>query len=123
MTSKKKLNPKELLKGKLRKPPAVVSIKQMNRAFDITRHLDSEGAIAEYLSQVLEEGDSDELIRSLGHIARAKGMTVGAKEPRLVHQPSLTSDVPLLEDLLARIAPDALHDEIDFGKPVGKEAL
>lgn len=42
--------------------------------FDITRHLDTEESMAEYLSQVLEDGDSDELIRALGHIAKAKGM-------------------------------------------------
>ncbi|AGG33008.1 hypothetical protein D521_0439 [beta proteobacterium CB] len=32
MTSKKTLNPKELLKGMLRKPRAPVSIKEMNKA-------------------------------------------------------------------------------------------
>ena len=53
------------------------------KAFDITRHLDSEEAIAEYLSQVLEDGDNDELIRSLGHIAKAKGMATVAKESGL----------------------------------------
>jgi len=44
------------------------------KVFDITRHLDSEEAMAEYLSQVLEGGDNDELIRALGHIAKAKGL-------------------------------------------------
>jgi probable addiction module antidote protein len=53
---------------------------QQLKAFDITRHLDSEEAAAEYLSQVLEDGDNGELIRSLGHIAKAKGMAVAAKE-------------------------------------------
>ena len=53
------------------------------RSFDITRHLDSEEAIAQYLSQVLEDGDNDELIRSLGYIAKAKGMAVVAKESGL----------------------------------------
>ena len=38
--------------------------------FDITHYLDSEEAIAEYLTQVLEEGDTDELIRAIGHIAK-----------------------------------------------------
>jgi probable addiction module antidote protein len=47
---------------------------QKLKAFDITRHLDSKEAIAEYLSQVLEDGDSDEIIRALGHIANAKGL-------------------------------------------------
>jgi hypothetical protein len=39
--------------------------------FDMTQYLDSEEAIAEYLTQVLEEGDTDELIRAIGHIAKA----------------------------------------------------
>ena len=42
--------------------------------FDISKYLDSEEAIAEYLSQVLEDGDNDEFIRAIGHIAKAKGM-------------------------------------------------
>ncbi len=44
------------------------------KVFDITRHLDSEEAMAEYLSQVLEGGDNAELIRALGHIAKAKDL-------------------------------------------------
>ena len=47
---------------------------QKLKAFDITHHLDSEEAMAEYLSQVLEDGDNAELIRALGHIANAKGL-------------------------------------------------
>ena len=45
---------------------------QKLKAFKITRYLDSKEAIAEYLSQVLEDGDNEELIRSLGHIAKVK---------------------------------------------------
>lgn len=56
---------------------------QKLKAFDITRHLDSEEAMAEYLSQVLEDGDNDELIRALGHIAKAKGMATVAKDSGL----------------------------------------
>jgi probable addiction module antidote protein len=51
--------------------------------FDIVRLLDSDEAISEYLSQVLEDGDSDELIRALGYIAKAKGMAMIAKESGL----------------------------------------
>ncbi len=40
--------------------------------FDMADHLDSEEAIAEYLSQVLADGDTDELRRALGHVAEAK---------------------------------------------------
>ena len=56
---------------------------QKLKAFDITSHLDSEEAMAEYLSQVLEDGDNDELIRALGHIAKAKGMATVAKDSGL----------------------------------------
>jgi probable addiction module antidote protein len=47
--------------------------------FDITEHLDSDQAIAEYLSIVLEDNDSALLVAALGDIARAKGMTEIAK--------------------------------------------
>ncbi|MDR0209107.1 MAG: putative addiction module antidote protein [Pseudomonas putida] len=43
--------------------------------FDMATLLDSDEAISEYLSQVLVDGDSDEIIRALGHIARARGMS------------------------------------------------
>jgi len=45
--------------------------------------LDSDEAISEYLSQVLDDGDSDELLRALGYIAKAKGMAMIAKESGL----------------------------------------
>ena len=40
--------------------------------FNITDYLDSEEAIADYLSQVLADGDADELRRALGHVAEAR---------------------------------------------------
>jgi len=43
--------------------------------FDITECLDSEAAIQEYFAQVLEDGDSEEIVRALGYIARARGMS------------------------------------------------
>lgn len=51
--------------------------------FDMARYLDSEEAIAEYLTQVLADGDSDELLRAIGHIAKAKGMAQVAKDAGL----------------------------------------
>ncbi|HEO98280.1 MAG TPA: putative addiction module antidote protein [Epsilonproteobacteria bacterium] len=48
--------------------------------FDIVEYLDSEEAIAEYLSQVLEDGDNEEFLRAIGHIAKAKGMAQIAEE-------------------------------------------
>lgn len=43
--------------------------------FDITQYLDNKEMIAEYLSQVLEDGDMDELLEAIGNIAKAKGMS------------------------------------------------
>ncbi len=51
--------------------------------FDIVEYLDSEEAMAEYLSQVLEDGDNEEFLRAIGHIAKAKGMAQIAKDTGL----------------------------------------
>ncbi len=51
--------------------------------FDMVNMLDSDEMISEYLSQVLEDGDNDELLRALGYIAKAKGMAMVAKESGL----------------------------------------
>ena len=51
--------------------------------FDMSEYLDTPEAIAEYISQVLEEGDQDELLRAIGYIAKARGMTQIAKETGL----------------------------------------
>ena len=45
------------------------------QSFDITDFLEDDEAIAEYLNQVLTDGDDGELAAALGHIARAKGMS------------------------------------------------
>jgi probable addiction module antidote protein len=45
--------------------------------------LDSEEVIQKYFAQVMEEGDSDEIIRAPGHVARARGITRIAKESGL----------------------------------------
>lgn len=42
--------------------------------FDISEYLDSKEMIAEYLTQVLQEGNTDELLVAIGNIAKAKGM-------------------------------------------------
>ncbi|NTY92716.1 addiction module antidote protein [Pseudomonas putida] len=51
--------------------------------FDMAALLSSDEAISEYLSQVLSDGDTEEIIRALGHIARARGMTHSATESGL----------------------------------------
>lgn len=47
--------------------------------FDMSHYLDSDEAVAEYLTQVLSDGDDSELAHALGHIAKARGMTQIAK--------------------------------------------
>lgn len=51
--------------------------------FDASKYLDSEEVIAEYLSQVLAENDSNLLLMALNDIARARGMSRMAKETGL----------------------------------------
>ncbi len=43
--------------------------------FDAAEYLDSEEAVAEYLTAILEEGDPALLAAALGDIARARGMS------------------------------------------------
>ena len=43
--------------------------------FDIAEYLDDEVMIEEYLNNALEEGNTEDLITAIGHIAKAKGMT------------------------------------------------
>lgn len=51
--------------------------------FDLADYLDSEEMIAEYLSQVLAEGDTYELLQAIGHVAKARGMSQIAKDTGL----------------------------------------
>jgi probable addiction module antidote protein len=51
--------------------------------FDIAQYLDNKEVIAEYLSQILADGDMDELLEALGNIAKAKGMSQIASEAGL----------------------------------------
>ena len=43
--------------------------------FDIADYLDSKEMIAEYLNTVLEEGNDNEIVTAIGHIAKAIGMS------------------------------------------------
>ena len=51
--------------------------------FDIAQYLDDKEVIAEYLSQILSDGNTDELLEALGNIAKAKGMSQLAKDTGL----------------------------------------
>jgi probable addiction module antidote protein len=54
--------------------------------FDMAEHLDSDQAIAEYLTIVMEENDPGELTHALGTIARARGMTEVARASGLTRE-------------------------------------
>ena len=51
--------------------------------FDAARYLDSDEAIAEYMSVVLESNDPDLLLQALSDVARAKGMAQVARDAGL----------------------------------------
>jgi len=58
--------------------------KVTTRSFDMANYLHDDDAVAEYLRQVLEDGDPAELAAALGAIARARcGMTQLAKDTGL----------------------------------------
>jgi len=44
------------------------------RDFDIAKYLDNNETIAEYLNQILKDGDMDELLSAIKDIAKAKGL-------------------------------------------------
>jgi len=56
--------------------------------FDIAEYLDDDAMIAEYLNTVLEDGDAEDIIAALGHVAKARGMSKIAADTGL-SRPSL----------------------------------
>jgi probable addiction module antidote protein len=65
-------------------------VKKINVAdlpeFDMAEHLDSDQAIAQYLTIVMEENDPGELTHALGVIARARGMSEVARAAGLTRE-------------------------------------
>jgi len=51
--------------------------------FDVSQYLDSKEMMAEYLSEVLADGDTNELLEAIGNIAKEKGMSQIAKDTGL----------------------------------------
>jgi probable addiction module antidote protein len=51
--------------------------------FDVADYLDNEEMIAEYLTAILEDGDSELLIAAIGDVAKARGMSRIATETGL----------------------------------------
>ena len=62
--------------------------------FDIAQYLDSKEMIAEYLTQVMQDGDMNELLEAIGNIAKAKGMTQIAKDTGLGRESLYKSFTP-----------------------------
>jgi len=56
--------------------------------FEIADYLDDSKMVTEYLNAVLEDGDSQDLVAAIGHIAKAIGMTKIAEQTGL-SRPSL----------------------------------
>jgi probable addiction module antidote protein len=57
--------------------------KPTTRPFDVANYLGNDEDVAEYMCQVLEDGDLAELGAALGAIARARGMAQLAKDTGL----------------------------------------
>lgn len=51
--------------------------------FDASAYLDSEEAIAEFLSAALESDDPEVFLSAIGHVAKARGMTEIAQKAGL----------------------------------------
>jgi len=49
----------------------------------VSQYLNSKEMIAEYLSQVLEDGNMDELLEAIKHITKVKGISKIAKDTGL----------------------------------------
>lgn len=74
--------------------------------FDAAEYIDSEQAIAEYLTVVLEENDPALLAAALGDIARARGMSDIARDSGLTREAlykALRSDAQPRFDTISRV--------------------
>ncbi|CAG1001691.1 hypothetical protein BURK2_03071 [Burkholderiales bacterium] len=74
--------------------------------FDFSEHLDSDQAMAEYLTAILEDHDPALLAAALGDIARARGMTEIAKASGLTREAlykALRPDAQPRFDTVARV--------------------
>jgi DNA-binding phage protein len=57
----------------LNRPPEDRQMAASLASFDVTPVLDSDEAIADYLRQMSERGDADEMRRAMGYVATARG--------------------------------------------------
>ena len=61
-------------------------------------------------------------IMEAAHLSLNDAVDVRVEDDRIVIEPIRSSGYQLA-DLLARITPQNIHDEVRFGEPVGKEIL
>ena len=89
------------------------------KTFDMAEYLDSEQAIAEYLSIVMEDGTPALLVAALGAVARARGMTQLARDTGLAREalyrslsadgnPSFASVTKVLRALGVKLVPQPI---------------
>lgn len=74
--------------------------------FDVTQYLGDDEAIAQYLTLVLEDGDTSLLAAALGDIAKARGMTQIAKDAGIGRESlykALRPDAQPRFDTIARV--------------------
>ena len=57
--------------------------KRKSKPFDAAKYLDSDEAVAEYISEALLTGDIDTITRAIGVAAKARGMSDIARETGL----------------------------------------
>jgi probable addiction module antidote protein len=57
-----------------KKRKAKTAVASQLAPFDVSRHLDSEGVIAEYLAAALEDPNPDMFLRAVANVAKARGM-------------------------------------------------
>ena len=75
-------------------------------AFDATDYLDSQEAIAKYLTAMIESGDASLVAVALGDVARAKGMAEVAKASGLTREAlykALRADAQPRFDTISRV--------------------
>lgn len=61
-------------------------MKITTKKWDASEHLDNPELIREYLKASFEDGDTEQLLKAIGNVAKAKGMTDIAKETNLNRQ-------------------------------------
>jgi probable addiction module antidote protein len=57
-----------------KKRKAKTAVASQLAPFDVSRHLDSEAVIAEYLASALEDPNPDMFLRAVANVAKARGM-------------------------------------------------